>query len=150
MPCRFAVDRVNYEMSDFQLAQLLLPWSICCVENKIEEKAWRPLWTTDPKLRNLAMNGFAVLANKACRPPWHNVPFFRVCVNCSARSTSSAVEHLLCGKQNRGKGVATFVDYRPKLRNLAMNGFAVLANKCAEEDANVSKQLAVGSPVRMP
>ena len=167
------------------------------MENKIEEKAWRPLWTTDPKLRNLAMNGFAVLANKACRPPWHNVPFFRVCklfsestkirhlcntrkrsfssmngfavlankacrppwhnvpffrvcVNCSARSTSSAVEHLLCGKQNRGKGVATFVDYRPKLRNLAMNGFAVLANKCAEEDANVSKQLAVGSPVRMP
>ena len=54
------------------------------MENKIEEKAWRPLWTTDPKLRNLAMNGFAVLANK-----------------------------------------------------------------CAEEDANVSKQLAVRSPVRM-
>ena len=32
-------------------------------------------------------------------------------------------------KTNRGKGVATFVDYRPKLRNLAMNGFDVLANK---------------------
>ena len=62
-----------------------LPWSICCVENKIEEKAWRPLWTTDPKLRNRAMNGFAVLPNK-----------------------------------------------------------------CAEEDANVSRQLAVRSPVRMP
>ena len=41
-----------------------LTWSICCVENKREEKAWRPLWTTDPKLRNLSMNGFAVLANK--------------------------------------------------------------------------------------
>ena len=38
----------------------------------------------------------------------------------------------------------------PKLRNLAMNGFAVLANRCAEEDANVSKQIAVRSPVRMP
>ena len=57
------MDRVNYEMSNFQLGQLLLPRSICCVETKIEEKAWRPLWTTYPKLRNLAMNGFAVLAN---------------------------------------------------------------------------------------
>ena len=46
--------------------------------------------------------------------------------------------------------MATFVDYRPKLRNLAMNGFAVLANKCAEGDANVSKLLVVRSPVRMP
>ena len=55
------------------------------MENKIEEKAWRPLWTT-----------------------------------------------------------------YPKLRNLALNGFAVLSNKCAEEDANVSRQLAVRSPVRMP
>ena len=64
MPWRFALDHVNYEMSDFQLAQLLMPWSICCVENKIEEKAWRPLWTTDPKLGNLAMNRFAVPANK--------------------------------------------------------------------------------------
>ena len=54
------------------------------METKIEEKAWRPLWTT-----------------------------------------------------------------YPKLKNLAMNGFVVLANKCAEEDANVSKQLAVHSPVRM-
>ena len=72
-------------MSNFQLAQLLGPWSICCVENKIEEKAWRPLWTTDSKLKNLAMIGFAVLANK-----------------------------------------------------------------CAEEDANVSGQLDVYSPVRMP
>ena len=85
MPWRFALDHVNYEMSNFQLTQLLLPWSICCVENKIVEKAWRPLWTTYPKLRNLAMN-------------W----------------------------------------------------FAVLANKCAEEDANASRQLAVHSPVRMP
>ena len=57
---------------------------MCCVENKIEEKALRPLWTTDPKLRNRAMNGFAVLPNK-----------------------------------------------------------------CAKEDANVSRQLAVRSPVRM-
>ena len=46
--------------------------------------------------------------------------------------------------------MATFVDYRPKLGNLAMNGFAVLANRCAEEDADVSRQLAVRSPVRMP
>ena len=46
MPLRFALDRVNYEMSSLQLAQL------------------------------------------------------------------SDVEHLLCGKQNRGKGVATFIDYR--------------------------------------
>ena len=76
---------MNYEMSNFQLAQLLLPCIICCVENKREEKACRPLWTTEPKLRNLAMNGFAVLANR-----------------------------------------------------------------CAEEDANVSKQIAVCSPVRMP
>ena len=45
--------------------------------------------------------------------------------------------------------MATFVDYRPKLRNLAMDGFAVLANKCAEEDANVSMQIAVRSHVRM-
>ena len=36
-----------------------------------------------------------------------------------------------------------------KLRNLVMNGFAVLANKCAEEDTNVSRQLVVHSPVRM-
>ena len=57
---------------------------MCCVETKIEEKAWRPLW----------------------------------------------------------------INY-PKVRNLAMNGFAVLANKCAEKDANVSRQLAVLSPVRM-
>ena len=83
MPLRFALDRVNYEMSDFQLAQLLLPWSICCVETKIEKKALRHLSTYT------------------------------------------------------------------RLRNLAMNGFAVLANKRAEKDANVSKQLAVGSPVRM-
>ena len=54
------------------------------------------------------------------------------------------MEHLLCGKQNRGKGVATFVDY------LDSTGLAVLANKCAEEDANASRQLAVHSPVRMP
>ena len=33
-------------------------------------------------------------------------------IQCSARSASSVVQHLLCGKQNRGKGVATFVDYR--------------------------------------
>ena len=64
MPWRFALDHVNYEISNVQLAQLLLSCSICCVENKTEEKAWRPLWTTEPKLRNLAMNGFAVLANK--------------------------------------------------------------------------------------
>ena len=31
-------------------------------------------------------------------------------VKLSARSASSAVEHLLCGNQNREKGVATFVD----------------------------------------
>ena len=55
------------------------------MENKIEEKACRPLWTTEPKLRNLAMNGFAVHANK-----------------------------------------------------------------CPEEDANVSMQIAVRSPLRMP
>ena len=71
-------------MSNFQLAQLLLPWNNCCVENKIEEKARRPLWTT-----------------------------------------------------------------YPKLRNLAINGFAVLENSCAEEDANASRQFAVHSPVHM-
>ena len=59
------------------------------------------------------------------------------------------MEYLLCGDQNRGKGVATFVDYQPKLRNLAVNGFAVLANECAEKDANVSRHLAVHIPVRM-
>ncbi len=84
MPWRFALDHVNYEMSNFQLAQFLLPRSICCVETRIEEKAWRPVWTT-----------------------------------------------------------------YPRLRNVAVNGFAVLANKCAEKDANVSRQLAVHSPVRM-
>ena len=62
MPWRFA-DHGNYEMSNFQLAQLLLPWSICCVETKIEKKALRHL-STYTRLRNLAMNGFAVLANK--------------------------------------------------------------------------------------
>ena len=51
-------------MSNFQLSQLILQRSICCVETEIEEKAWQPLWTTDPKLRNLAMNGFTVLANR--------------------------------------------------------------------------------------
>ena len=64
MPWRFALDHVNYEISNFQLAQLLLLWSICCVETKIVEKAWRPLWTTYPKLRNLAMNRFTVLAKQ--------------------------------------------------------------------------------------
>ena len=64
MSWHFALHHVNYEMSNFQLAQLLLPWNICCVENKIEENAWRPLWTTYPKLRNLAMNRFAILATK--------------------------------------------------------------------------------------
>ena len=44
-----------------------------CVETKIEEKAWRPLWTTYPKLRTLSMNGFAVLANK-CAEENANVP----------------------------------------------------------------------------
>ena len=88
MPRRVVVDHVNYEMSNFQVAQLLLPWSVCCVENITEEKAWRPLWTTDPKLRNLSMNGFAVLANKACRrvrqtPRGIMFPSF-VCVNCAA------------------------------------------------------------------
>ena len=63
MPWRFALDHVNYEMSNFQLAHLFLPWSICCVETKMEEKPRRPLWTTYPKLRNLAINGFAVLEN---------------------------------------------------------------------------------------
>ena len=80
MPCRFALDHVNY-MSNFELAQLV-PWGICCVEN-------------------------------------------------------------------RGKGVATVVDYCPKLRNLAKNGCAVLANKCAEEDANASRLLAVHCHVSM-
>ena len=84
MPWRFALDHVNYEMSNFQLVQFLLPRRICCVETKIEEKAWRSLWTT-----------------------YH------------------------------------------RLRNVAVNGFAVLANKCAEKDANVSRQLAVHNPVRM-
>ena len=59
------------------------------------------------------------------------------------------MEHLLCGDRNRGEGVATFVDYLPTLRNLTVNGFAVLANECAEKDANVSRQLAVHIPVRM-
>ena len=35
MPWRFALDHVNYEMSIFEVAQLLLPWSICRVENKM-------------------------------------------------------------------------------------------------------------------
>ena len=39
--------------------------------------------------------------------------------------------------------MATFVDY------LDSTGLAVLANKCAEKGANVSRQLAVHSPVRM-
>ena len=34
-------------------------------------------------------------------------------------------------------------------QDLAMNGFAVLASKCAEEGTNASRQLAVHSPVRM-
>ena len=31
-------------------------------------------------------------------------------------SASSAIEHLKCGKQNRGKGVATFEGYLPQGR----------------------------------
>ena len=64
MPWRFALHHVNYEMSNFQPAQLVLPWSICCVETKVEEMPWRPLWTTYPKLRNLDVNGSAVPANR--------------------------------------------------------------------------------------
>ena len=56
------------------------------METKTEERVWQPLWTTYPKLRNLAM---------------------------------------------------------------IMNGFAEPANKCAEKDANVSRQLAVHSPACM-
>ena len=41
------------------------------------------------------------------------------------------------------------MDYQPKLRNLAVSGFAVLANECAEKDANVSRHLAGHIPVRM-
>ena len=56
MPWRFALDHVK---------RLLQPWSICSVVNKIEEKAWRPLYLSlYPKLTNLAMNGLAALANK--------------------------------------------------------------------------------------
>ena len=50
MSRRFALDHVNYEMSNFQLALRFLPWSISCVENKIEENACRLLSTTYPKL----------------------------------------------------------------------------------------------------
>ena len=35
-------------------------------------------------------------------------------IKLSARSASSAVEHFLCGKQNREKGMATFVDCLPQ------------------------------------
>ena len=55
----------------------------------------------------------------------------------------------ICCMENIGKGVATVVDYCPKLTNLAKNGRAVLANKCTEEDANASRQLAVHRPVHM-
>ena len=37
----------------------------------------------------------------------------------------------------------------PRLKNLAMNGSAIPANKCAEEDAHASRQLAVHNPVHM-
>ena len=64
---RFALDHVNYEMSNFQLAQLLLPWSICCVETKTEEKAWRPLWTTDPKLQESCYERIRCTCKQVCR-----------------------------------------------------------------------------------
>ena len=51
-------------------------------------------------------------------------------------------------KQRKRRG-AVYVDYLPQAQDLAMNGFAVLASKCAEEDANASRQLAAHSPVRM-
>ena len=34
----------------------------------------------------------------------------------------------------------------PKLRNLVMDGFAVPANNCAEEDANASKAACCAQP----
>ena len=51
--------------------------------------------------------------------PWNVQAFcFGPCelwdVKLSARSALSAVEHFLCGKQNRGKCVPTFVDYLPQ------------------------------------
>ena len=52
-------------------------------------------------------------------------------------------------KMKRRGGLCGLSSGIPKLRNLAMNGFAVLANKCAQKDANVSGQLAVHSHVRM-
>ena len=58
--------------------------------------------------------------------PWH--------ISLWACSAFSAVKHLQCGKLNRGNGMATFVDLPTtyhKLKNLAMNGFAVHADKCA-------------------
>ena len=57
--------------------------------------------------------------------------------NFELTQLSSAAERLLRGKL--------------KLKILAMNGFVVLENKYAEEDANVSRQLqvAVHSSVRM-
>ena len=52
-------------------------------------------------------------------------------------------------KRKRHSGLCGLSLEIPKFRNLAMNGFAVLANKCAQKDANVSGQLAVHSHVRM-
>ena len=49
-------------------------------------------------------------------------------------------------KQRKRRG-AVYVDYLPQAQDLAMNAFAVLASKCAEEDANASRQLAAHSPV---
>ena len=51
-------------------------------------------------------------------------------------------------KQRKRRG-AVYVDYLPQAQDLAMNAFAVLASKCAEEDANASRQLAAHSPVRL-
>ena len=44
LPRHFALDHVHYEMSNFELTELLVPWSIYCVENNIDEKAQRPLY----------------------------------------------------------------------------------------------------------
>ena len=60
------------------------------------------------------------------------------------------MEPLLCGNKIEEKAWQPLWTSYPKLRNLAVNEFAVLANKCAEEDAYASRQLAVHSPGRMP
>ena len=70
-------------------------------------------------------------------------------MRCKTFSSLSFFWSICCVETKIEKKALRPLSTYPKLRTLSMNGFAVLANKCAEENANVPRQLVVHSPVRM-